>query len=391
MGGTLLWRARDVTRVCMVLVLWMTGISLQAQSIGARKVNCAFSATRLDEVIHHLSLEAGVSFIYSSNKTDLNKVVTLSVENRSLEETLAIIGTQLGIEFKLLGRYVMIKQPNEAKSSTSSLGKVPLGHSKKFTPASDVIAYYPAANAAHQNRLIVPSFIERELPSFEPAVTSPQVNTIPLGEARMISANNMHAGWFMSIGPVLNDYSSGFEIQAGIRKAYFVFTPTWIGSTRYHGAYGIGTSFDLGHNLSLNPVYSLGSSQHSTTTKWRNSQGVNELRQKEDMIHHQIKLTIQYAVTPMFVVKLGPTINQSYTTYDTYQSTTLFYPSGFADLYERRPIMTPGMNGGYGGVTVVTQVDGYNKPTLLSEQRVRNAWLGWEASIAFKLNFLQKK
>src|SRR5690349_9126180 len=105
MGGTLLWRARDVSRVCMVLVLWMTGISLHAQSIAARKVNCAFNATRLDEVIHHLSLEAGVSFIYSSNKTDLNKVVTLSVENRSLEETLTIIGAQLGIEFKMLGRY----------------------------------------------------------------------------------------------------------------------------------------------------------------------------------------------------------------------------------------------------------------------------------------------
>src|SRR5690349_3810277 len=111
MAGTLHWKARDVCRVCMVLVLLVTGMSVHAQSIAARKVNCAFNSTRLDEVIHHLSLEAGVSFIYSSNKTDLSKVVTLSVENQSLEETLSMIGSQLGIEFKMQGLYVMIKQP----------------------------------------------------------------------------------------------------------------------------------------------------------------------------------------------------------------------------------------------------------------------------------------
>jgi hypothetical protein len=379
MGGTLLWRAKDVGKVCLVLVLWITAISLPAQSIGARRVNCAFNATRLDEVIHHLSLEAGVSFIYSSNKTDLNKVVSLNVENRSLEETLAIIGTQLGIEFKMVGRYVMIKQHTDGRApQPSALGKVPLGHSRKLPSVTDGASYYPMAST----RLLMPSFVERDLPSFEPTQTTAQVSSIPLAAAREISAYNRHAGWFMSVGPVLNDYSSGFEIQAGMRRAYFVFTPTWMASTRFHGGYGFGTSIDLGRNLSFNPVYSLGSSQHSSTTKWRNTQGLNELKQKEKMIHHQLKLMLQYAVAPSFVVRMGPTINQSYTTYDTYQTTT---------FYQKRSVIGTGLGDGPGAGVVITQVDGYKQPTLLSEQRVRNAWLGWEASIAFKINFLQKK
>ncbi len=125
----------------VVLLLWIRGISVHAQSIAARKVSCAFSATRLDEVIRHLSLEAGVSFIYSSNKTDLNRVVTLQVENQSLEETLSMIGLQLGVEFKMQGRYVMIKQQADIKPDQHiSSGKVPFGRATKSRGTSDVVA-----------------------------------------------------------------------------------------------------------------------------------------------------------------------------------------------------------------------------------------------------------
>ena len=104
---------------------------------------------------------------------------------------------------------------------------------------------------------------------------------------------------------------------------------------------------------------------------------------KEKTVHHQIKLTIQYSVTPSFMVKLGPTINQSTTDYDTYRTTT---------FVQRRAVIVSDPNGGgYGNVVVVNQVDASNKASLLSTQRVRDAWLGWEASIAFKINFQNKK
>ena len=368
----------------MILVLLVTGMSVRAQSIAARKVNCAFNSTRLDEVIHHLSLEAGVSFIYSSNKTDLSKVVTLSVENRSLEETLSMIGSQLGIEFKMQGLYVMIKQPETKTSRPSVSGKVPVGRISKLPSTTDAYNFNPASGRLPANRLIVPSFSERVLPVIEPSFSTTKINTIPLSEARKISVNNMHAGWFLSVGPLLNDYSSGFELQAGIRRAYFVMTPGWMSNGRFRAGFGLGTSIDVGHNLSFTPIYSLATPQHTQTTSWRNSQGVNELKVKEKTVHHQLKLMVQYAVTPAFVVKLGPTINQSSTTHDTYQ-TTMFIV--------RRSIVTPAIGGAgsAGNTVVVNQVDASSTPTLLSTQRTRNAWMGWEASIAFKINFLERK
>ena len=358
-------------------------MSASAQSIAARKVSCAFNATRLDEVIRHISLETGVSFIYSSNKTNLNNVVTLNVENRSLEETLTMIGSQLGVEFKIQGRYVMIKQLVETKSVVQSgPGKVPVARANK-SASPDAAAFYTPSNNRLASRYAEPTFVERMMPRFEPTIIATQVNMIPLGEARKISANNMHAGWFLSLGTVLNDFSSGMELQAGIRRAYFVFTPSWMSSGRFHGGYGFGTFIDLGHNLSFTPVYSLGTSQHSTTNQWRNSQGINELKEKEKTIHHMVKLMVQYAITPSFVVKLGPTINQSSTTFETYQPTMFI---------QRRSVVTSGIGDG-GGTTVVVvdQVSTGDKSALLSEQRVRNARMGWEASIAFKVNFQGKK
>ncbi|HTF19259.1 MAG TPA: STN domain-containing protein [Chryseolinea sp.] len=381
MAGNLQLRARDVCRVCMVVLLWITGMSVHAQSIAARKVSCSFNATRLDEVIRHISLEAGVSFIYSSNKTDLNKVVTLRVESQSLEETLSLIGSQLGVEFKMLGRYVMIKQHTDAKPEQPlASGSVPFGRSSKARATPAVVAYYPASGSPPGNRLVVPAFVERLLPSFGPAFTSAEVTTIPVPEVRKISANNVHTGWFMSVGPVLNDYSSGIELQAGIRRAYLVITPSWMSSGRFHGGYGIGTSIDIGRNLSFTPIYSLGTSQHSSTTRWRNAQGINELREKEKTLHYMMKLMVQYAVTPTFVVRLGPTINKSYTTHDTFQTTT---------FTQRRTVITSGIGDGVSGsVVVVDKVNASDAAALLSERRVRNAWIGWEASVAFKLNFL---
>ncbi|MGC3943225.1 MAG: STN domain-containing protein [Chryseolinea sp.] len=377
MAGTLLLGARDVCRVCVVLALWVAGISVQAQSIGSRKVSCAYTSTRLDEVIHHLSVEAGVSFIYSSNKTDLNKLVTLNVENRSLDETLSLIGVQLGIEFKLQGRYVLIKQLQpEAKTARNVVGRVPVG-ARKLSATHDLSFYSPGEVPA--NRLQVPPFTERMDPTFVPAQTATQVNTIPVQETRMVSVNNARAGAFLSAGPLLSDYSSGIELQAGIRRAYFVFTPSWLSNGRFHVGYGLGTAIDLGHNLSLNPIYSINTSHHSETSSWRNNQGINELETKENTIHHQVKLMIQYAVAPGFVVKLGPTINQSFTDYDTYRTTTY--------IQRRSVILGDPIGGGYGNVIVVNQVDAANKSSLLSRQRVSDAWLGWEATFAFRINF----
>jgi len=371
-------------------VLWTAGITGHAQSIGTRKVSCAFQATRLDEVIRHLSQEAGVSFIYSSNKTNLNKVVTLSVENRSLEETLNLIGTQLDVEFKMQGRYVMIKQqPTEVKPLRhSTAGRVPLGRFSKNASGTGVVAYYPASNSPLQSRVSVPTFIDRELPPIEPTFTRSAINTIPLSDRRDVSAQQNRAGLFFSVGTVLNDYSSGIELQAGIRSAYVVFTPTWMSNGKYHSAVGLGTSIPVGKNVALAPVYLFGQYHSSSTMRWRNTQGITEMKQTEKVIHHQVKLMIQYTVTPAFVVKLGPTINQSNTTIGYYQTTSSFI--------ERRSTQMPGAgepggNGYVGSNIVVIDQLSTTKSSPLAEQHVRNAWLGWEASIAVKLNFYKEK
>lgn len=381
MAGTLHLRARDVCRVCMVLVLWGAGITVYAQSVGSRKVSYAFHAARLDEVIRQLSLDAGVSFIYSSNKTNLSKVVTLKGENQSLDETLSAIGGQLGIEFKIQGRYIMIKQP-EAKPAEFVAGRVPVGRSSKTITVSAASNYYPVTEAENKDRLWIPVFAERQLHPVTHASVLTQVNPTPLAEQRQVSARRNHAGLFISVGSVLNDYSSGFELQAGIRNAYLVFTPTWMSSGRYHNAYGFGTSVQLARNLSFTPIYIFGKSSSFSSTWWRNSQGLTEMKLTEKMVHHQVKLMLQYAVAPSVMLKLGPTLNQSSTVYNCYQTTT-FAP--------RRAIIGTGIDGGSAVVVVVDQPAASQQDDVLSEQRVRKAWIGWEASVAIKVNFSPKK
>lgn len=388
MADILHLKARDVCSVFLILVLWTAGMTVQAQSIGARKVTCAFQATRLDEVIRHLSLEAGVSFIYSSNKTDLNKVVTLTVDSRPLEETLNLIGSQIDLEFKMQGRYVMIKPlPSYAdvKAARSMAGRVPVAHTVK-TPKHSLIAYY---HAQTPDRTMIPSFVERELPSFNTPFINTAVSPVTLGEARAVSPRIFNAGWFMSVGPVFSDFSSGLEVQAGIRSAYLVFTPSWMSGARYHYAFGVGTSVPLAKNLALTPVYLMGNASSTSVMRWRNVQGITEMKQTERMTHHQIKLMFQYEVNPAVMIKLGPTFNQSNTKYNSYQTTST--------LIQRRTIIPPvlgdGVSAGYetGDFIVVDQVESATRSSLLSEQRVRKAWLGWEASVAVKVNFSRKK
>ena len=388
MGGTLHLKARDVCSVFLVLAIWAAGITSYAQSIGSRKVSCAFQSTRLDEVIRRLSQEAGVSFIYSSTKTNLSKVVTLSVENQSLEETLNQIGAQLDVEFKMQGHYVLIKQQAaEVKSFRRNVaGRVPVSSVNQQVSRSQ--PGYLVANQSESRRLAIPSFTERELPAFDVLLTQSEVSTVPLPQSRGISARRPNqAGWFISAGTVLNDYSSGFELQAGIRSAYVVFVPTWTSNLLYHQGIGLGTSIPILRDLVIAPIYVLGKSQDLLAAGWNEGRDAVGSTKKEKVIHHQLKLMVQYAVAPSVIVKLGPTINQSTTTVDFYKVTST--------VIERRAVLRPSISGlgevpPTAGLVTVDRIT-TTRSSKVGESVDRKSWLGWEASVAVKINFLKGK
>jgi len=371
-----------------VLAIWAAGITSYAQSIGSRKVSCAFQSTRLDEVIRRLSQEAGVSFIYSSTKTNLSKVVTLSVENQSLEETLNQIGAQLDVEFKMQGHYVLIKQQAaEVKSFRRNVaGRVPVSSVNQQVSRSQ--PGYLVANQSESRRLAIPSFTERELPAFDVLLTQSEVSTVPLPQSRGISARRPNqAGWFISAGTVLNDYSSGFELQAGIRSAYVVFVPTWTSNLLYHQGIGLGTSIPILRDLVIAPIYVLGKSQDLLAAGWNEGRDAVGSTKKEKVIHHQLKLMVQYAVAPSVIVKLGPTINQSTTTVDFYKVTST--------VIERRAVLRPSISGlgevpPTAGLVTVDRIT-TTRSSKVGESVDRKSWLGWEASVAVKINFLKGK
>jgi hypothetical protein len=195
----------------------------------------------------------------------------------------------------------------------------------------------------------------------------------------MISADNTYGGLFLSAGPMTNDYSSGVEVQVGIRRAYVVFTPSWMGDGRIRKAFGVGSSIDLKRNFSLAPVYTFGTANASSTIRWQGNQGITSVKLTEKTLHHQFKLMLQYEVAPSFVVRLGPTMNQSRTIYESYQAQTI--------TQSRSNINSPG-NSTAGGVN---KASSEYAPSLTSGPRVHNFWLGWEASFAVKVNILKSK
>ena len=389
MTESLCLRVRGVRNLISIILFFLT-ISFPAlpQTKGSAKISCSFKSVRLDHVIDFLSKSTGMHFIYSSNKVEAAKSVSLSANGKTLDEVLSTLGKEFNLSFKIEGQHVLIKTVVPAltlKKTDLTASIVP--HRKSSAYAIPVTKPQPLEATSTQTGISENEYItsnvdlfesndysKKQLAQLQPYFDSTFLKKIPARYTQAINKNNIHTGWFMSAGVLVNDYASGLEIQAGLRSVYGIISPSWLRQTgELHNAYGLGTSINLKRNFSVNLAYLYASINREDKNYSSNiSSSASYVPCSRRINHHQVKLLLQYALNKNLNIKTGLTFNQNQT------RTTYLQAIQVNNTHDGGPKI------GAGPPPPLETV------MLVKHDQFVNMWLGWEASLSYKINFIRK-
>lgn len=203
---------------------------------------------------------------------------------------------------------------------------------------------------------------------------------IPPMYVNRVNINNRHSGWFASVGTFVSDYSTGLELQAGLRYVYAVVQPRWSQERGFYGIYGVGNSLMLMRNFSFNTIY-MYSGYTTSESVYPYSSPVARLGPEFQLTqttrHHQVKFAVQYALSKNFTVRAGPVLN-----YQTFFAELV--PVNIAPVYEGTVVYR---QSGSQQTDVVYQNGQFTSSTF----RTAKSWLGWEGAISYRINFFPRR
>ena len=109
------WRVRvAISLVFFVAMHLVEGQSLSKDSF-QKKVSIKGQNISFEKVLHQLSGQTKLYFIYSSNSIELNKSLTLSIDQSPLYEVLDQLAETMNVAFRREGNYVVVKGAAEVK------------------------------------------------------------------------------------------------------------------------------------------------------------------------------------------------------------------------------------------------------------------------------------
>src|SRR5579871_2244818 len=236
MAMSIFWRAK-VVRNLIAVVLTIATTQIHAQSSHTARITYNCKSTNLETVINDLSKLAGVNFVYSSDKIVTSTPVSLSIKDKPLNEVLAVIGKQLNLSFKIQDQHITIKpigvlsSPRLAEAivankalapKANEADKEPLATTKPYVPMYSEKMERAAELSADQSD--VSQYTVKLSPYFNPAT----FRNVPISYIKSTSRKMSTHRWFVAAGPVINNYSAGVEVHAGLQKLYAVLSPGWM-------------------------------------------------------------------------------------------------------------------------------------------------------------------
>lgn len=385
------WKAKVVRSLVAVLASLLIIQQAQSQSTAhnaQQKVSLSCNALQFQDVVKKLEVITGLHFVYSSNKIQINKPVTLNLSGKPLENVLETLGSQMDLVFKRNGQHIVIKTrdklPAESKQvvtipeskiyqrSESKLLKHPTSIDDRFSskPGTQTTLKYPTT-------LLGSNHLQKHYKDLSLYFDTVRLAGVTNNDLQNINIKNNHRGWFVSSGFVINNYSLGAEFQAGLRSVYVVYSPSWVKDSRFHNAYGLGTSIPLKQKISFNMVYTYA----HLKGKGGNSAKIIEGTSASNMIfsakHHQVKLMMQYAFTKNINLRTGLTINSQVTAYQLRNKDLVFFIEDINNSF----IDAGNSNAApYGGHPEPSKFPNSTMETL-------DMWMSWEATISYKINF----
>lgn len=382
-------RGRVVRNSAALIIVLVAFTWANAQSLRSKQITFCCSSSNFETIIEDLSKVTGVHFVYSSNKIQTSQPITIAVKNKPLGEVLDVLSKQMNLSFKIQEHYITVKPngvqflsapielvslkktiaPHQLKSSDQNSDKTerPLG---KF-----VVEKMKSATELPSNNEDITPYVAKLKPYFDPTF----MKKVPIQYLKS-TAKKLHVdnNWFVTVGAVVNDYSAGMEVQAGLGHAYVVFSPTWLRDNQYHGALGLGTSLKFSNFFSFRPVYSY-ASMKETKMDHVNAVFVKSPSYQVNTTtnHHQLKLMLQYDVSKKMKFRIGPTFNQSRSASNFQQLETIYHRTAPPQYNSQS------YDGGSGPRSV------FYSPAAQSPNEVisNKFWVGWEASFSFRINF----
>jgi hypothetical protein len=349
-------------------------LSASAQTLApGSSISYSCRAEKLESVIDHLSKTTGYDFIYSRDLVDVSKTISLNVKNESLNEVLSLIEKQANVSFKLKDRHIIVKNvPKPAvplEIITPAIG--PSSEAELITSISGTIPPPPCES----HTALLQKSLEKRINEVQGMLGGVTPKNIPAPYINQINFNNRHKNWFASIGTRVGNDHSGVEIQAGLPALYAVFNPHW--SNGFYGSYGVGNSFNLAGNFSFNTIY-LYSSRSIKEMSYPFSDpfvgsGPQVIR-TQTIRQHQVKMAIRYSFTKNISVRFGPVLNYLTTIKETSIGATNSMPETVSSAY-------------YHSHTLIIQ----NQRFESQNSRVVDKWIGWDASIQYRINFYENR
>ena len=388
------WREKVVGSVATGIILLCMAQHTGAQTItvahNTRNITVSSNGVYFHDLIHQLADVTGLHFIYSSNKIKTHARVYLTVHNKPVEEVLGLLGDQLNLVFKKQDRHVVIKtipamQPSAVvltgELKQKSIARINKGSRPLLTLPDSAILTASTKVSGTPAPSFSSDYFKKHLRDLQVYFDTSMLKRLPAQYIRKINLNNNHSGLFISAGFVVNDYSVGTELQAGIRSAYAVYSSGWMSGGQHSNRYGVGSSLLLSRNFSLNPVYTFAAiREHIAESPW-----------KVSAKHHQLKLMVQYSLSKNVAVRLGPSFNYVAATYTfqrpkhVFENVMIIRPDSPKGTYTN---IEDGVGmphqGVYTGATV------YRVQAAPHNYLAVRSWMGWEASISYKINFFRR-
>lgn len=380
------WRVK----AAISLVFFFAMSQVEGQSISKdsfhKNITIRGQNISFEDVLHQLSTQSKLYFIYSSNSVELHKVLSLSIAQRPLPEVLEKLSRIMHVTFRREGHYVIVKAANELKGPGQDEKVLPAQNLKSSTkstvskPEGVPIGKTTKAIREIDHRLFIPhNLLKKNLLVCESGFTGLDTSTVKKYFPLNITNPRPKRFVFTSFGLLINEYSGGVEIHVGLPSLYAVANAGVMRDGYFRNGFGLGTSIPVKPMVTLTPIYTFATLRDEQDYVLDNSLNL-VVKDGLKLVgkHHQLKFLFQVQLSQRIRMHVGPSFNFLKTSY-TYQKDKVLY----SDIVTSS---VPSSSGYYvrPAQSVIIRSIYYSPP---SDYVTSKSWVGFEAGISYSIKF----
>src|SRR5688500_1967494 len=117
------WKEKVVASILSMLFIFSNGVCqehAESSAVLQKKIILKRSILPFEEVLHQLSSQTKLYFIYSSNTVIADKLVTVDFNHKPLKDVFIALENQMNVSFRREGNYVIVKKGLASKESSMS-------------------------------------------------------------------------------------------------------------------------------------------------------------------------------------------------------------------------------------------------------------------------------